>query len=68
MNVELIDDILKSWFEKMPDVKPYYALRCNPDNVLLKLLTRNADMGLCCSNRYEVEMVRFILIQFQIRK
>ncbi|VDO39575.1 unnamed protein product [Brugia timori] len=56
MNVELVDDILENWFKKMPDIKPYYALRCNSDNVLLKLLTRNTNMGLCCSNRYEVEM------------
>lgn len=62
MNVELIDGILKNWFEKMRDIKPYYALRCNSDDVLLKLLTRNIDMGLCCSNRYEAEMVHFSLI------
>uniref|UniRef100_A0A1I7W046 Ornithine decarboxylase n=1 Tax=Loa loa TaxID=7209 RepID=A0A1I7W046_LOALO len=61
MNVELVDDILENWFKKMPDVKPYYALRCNPDNILLKLLTRNTDMGLCCSNRYEVEMAMKIV-------
>lgn len=61
MNVELIDDSLENWFKKLPDVKPYYALRCNPDSVLLKLLTRNADMGLCCSSRHEVEMAMKIV-------
>ncbi|VDK87638.1 unnamed protein product [Litomosoides sigmodontis] len=61
MNVELIDSILKNWFEKMRDIKPYYALRCNSDDVLLKLLTRNSDMGLCCSNRYEAEMAMKIV-------
>ncbi|VBB29180.1 unnamed protein product [Acanthocheilonema viteae] len=61
MNVELIDGILKNWFKKMRDIKPYYALRCNSDNVLLKLLTRNTDMGLCCINRYEVEMAMKIV-------
>lgn len=65
MNVDLIDGILENWFKKMPDVKPYYALRCNPDDVLVKRLTRNTDMGLCCSNRYEVEMVHFFSIHFK---
>uniref|UniRef100_A0A0R3RLF5 Orn_Arg_deC_N domain-containing protein n=1 Tax=Elaeophora elaphi TaxID=1147741 RepID=A0A0R3RLF5_9BILA len=61
MNAELIDGVLKNWFKKMPDVKPYYVLRCNSNDVLLKLLTRNTDMGVCCSNRYEVEMAMKIV-------
>ncbi|KAM3720778.1 Ornithine decarboxylase [Dirofilaria immitis] len=61
MNVEIINDVLENWFKKMPDVKPFYALRCNPDDVLLKVLTQNIDMGLCCSNRYEVEMAMKIV-------
>uniref|UniRef100_A0A8R1XQ46 Orn/DAP/Arg decarboxylase 2 N-terminal domain-containing protein n=1 Tax=Onchocerca volvulus TaxID=6282 RepID=A0A8R1XQ46_ONCVO len=61
MNVELINDILENWFKKMPNVKPFYALRCNPNDVLLKVLTRNIDVGLCCSNRYEVEMAMKIV-------
>ncbi|VDO61866.1 unnamed protein product, partial [Onchocerca flexuosa] len=61
MNVELINDILENWFNKMPNIKPFYALRCNPNDVLLKVLTRNIDMGLCCSNRYELEMAMKIV-------
>ncbi|CAG9529718.1 unnamed protein product [Cercopithifilaria johnstoni] len=61
MDVELIDNILKNWFKKMRDIKPYYALRCNSDDVLLKLLTRNTDIGLYCSNRYEVGMAMKIV-------
>uniref|UniRef100_A0A915Q073 Orn/DAP/Arg decarboxylase 2 N-terminal domain-containing protein n=1 Tax=Setaria digitata TaxID=48799 RepID=A0A915Q073_9BILA len=55
MHAELVNGFLENWFTKMPNVRPFYTVRCNPDRILLRLLTQNTNVGLCCSNRHEVE-------------
>ena len=49
MDLGQVIKLYKSWNEVFPDVKPYYAVKSNPDVVLLKLL---ASLGVgfdCCS-------------------
>ncbi|VDN05500.1 unnamed protein product [Thelazia callipaeda] len=57
MNMRLITIVVKNWYSKMPNIEPFYPIRCNSDHVFLKLLTHNGEMGLCCSNREEAEIV-----------
>jgi ornithine decarboxylase len=46
----------EKWTELLPDVKPYYALKCNPNPVVIKIL---ADLG-CnfdCASKNEIASV-----------
>ena len=46
----------EKWIEMLPNVKPYYALKCNPNPVIIKIL---ADMG-CnfdCASKNEIANV-----------
>lgn len=46
----------EKWTEKLPRVKPYYAVKCNPNPVILKVL---ADLG-CnfdCASKNEIASV-----------
>lgn len=60
MDVGCINGIMENWCAKMPNVRPFYLMRCNADQVLLKRLTEKSDVGLCCSSRLELEMVGFL--------
>lgn len=54
-----IDNSLRLWRMHLPQVSPYYAVKCNPDPVFLKYLY---DQGLqfdCASEREIVEVTKF---------
>jgi len=54
-----IDDSLRLWRTHLPQVAPYYAVKCNPDPVFLKYLY---DKGLqfdCASEREILEVKNF---------
>ncbi len=44
------------WCQQLPNVKPYYAVKCNPDSVLLKWLSQRGAAFDCASSR-EMMMV-----------
>uniref|UniRef100_A0A183E3T2 Ornithine decarboxylase n=1 Tax=Gongylonema pulchrum TaxID=637853 RepID=A0A183E3T2_9BILA len=56
MDMERVNGIVKEWSLKMPNVQPFYSMRCNSDQVLLQLLTKNTNVGLCCSSRFELAL------------
>lgn len=39
INLNTIISIVHKWNILLPDIKPYYAIKCNPDNKILKLLS-----------------------------
>lgn len=41
---------LFSWYEKFPWIRPYYAIKANPINCLVKELT-TAGAGLDCASK-----------------
>lgn len=45
------------WQEHLPRVKPFYAVKCNYDAVLLGTLAR-LGAGFDCASKKEIEMVR----------
>jgi len=54
-----IGDVLKKWkiFRKLlPQVQPYYAVKCNPDKVVLKLLD-NLGVNFDCASKGEIENI-----------
>lgn len=50
---------IASWKRELPMIKPYYAVKSNPDLELLRLL-KNADAGFDCASAKEIELVKGI--------
>ncbi|KAJ2556891.1 Ornithine decarboxylase [Coemansia sp. RSA 1933] len=45
---------LTQWSRLLPRVQPFYAVKCNPDPLVLKLLAR-AGAGFDCASRWEIQ-------------
>ena len=45
------------WYRHLPNVHPFYAVKCNPDPVLLKWLARRG-VGFDCASARELYMVK----------
>lgn len=55
-----IDDIIwkyKNWMEKMPRVKPHYAVKCNDNETVLKMLDM-LGTGFDCASKGEIQKVK----------
>ena len=46
----------EQWFQELPMVEPFYAMKCNPDPVTLRLLA-SMGCGFDCATKGEMEMV-----------
>lgn len=51
--IRKLKNLYKRWVTLMPDVVPYYAIKCNPDPYVLSCL---ADMGACFDAASPAEM------------
>ena len=51
-----IQSQIKLWNQLLPRVKPYYAVKCNPDRILLQSLL-NSGAGFDCASLREVDEV-----------
>jgi ornithine decarboxylase len=54
-----------SWMDCMPGVKPYYAVKCNPEPLLLKWLVSYGS-GFDCASAREIEAVKSIDVNADI--
>ncbi|KAG8195817.1 hypothetical protein JTE90_008516 [Oedothorax gibbosus] len=45
----------KEWTEAMPRVEPFYAVKCNPDRVLLRVMA-SLGVNFDCSSKREMEL------------
>ncbi|XP_054158492.1 probable ornithine decarboxylase [Oppia nitens] len=55
-NVETVIKKHEQWLKLMPRVRPYYAVKCNPFEPLLKLLIA-MGCGFDCASQHEIETV-----------
>jgi len=56
LNLKRLESIWFEWQEALPDVRPYYAVKCNPDPRIintLAILGSNFD----CASRAEIDLV-----------
>ncbi|CAG9802115.1 unnamed protein product [Chironomus riparius] len=53
MNLEDVKIKYEHWVEKIPRVMPYYAVKCNDDEEVLKLL-RDLGTGFDCASKKEI--------------
>lgn len=44
------------WEQNLPNVKPYYAMKCNPDETILKLMIFHG-MGFDCASKNEINKI-----------
>jgi ornithine decarboxylase len=47
---------VQKWNEFLPDVKPYYAVKCNPNPLILKILS-SLDVNFDCASKNEIASV-----------
>jgi ornithine decarboxylase len=56
INIEHILNQLIKWYQNMPYIIPYYAIKCNPDNLIVELLA-HLGIGFDCASLFEIETV-----------
>ena len=44
------------WTQHLPNIKPYYAIKCNPNNVIIELLAK-LGCNFDCASRDEISQV-----------
>jgi ornithine decarboxylase len=54
-NLHVLQSKIDEWKALLPTVSPYYAMKCNPDTEMLKLMVKN-DFSFDCASRKEIEL------------
>lgn len=57
VNLSKIINQLIKWKKLLHIVKPYYAIKCNPNPVIIKLLSTFKDVGFDCASKNEIASV-----------
>uniref|UniRef100_A0AC35GU18 Ornithine decarboxylase n=1 Tax=Panagrolaimus sp. PS1159 TaxID=55785 RepID=A0AC35GU18_9BILA len=56
MNLKKVVEKYREWEREMPGIKPYYAVKCNDNIVLLKVLAC-LGAGFDCATKSEIDMI-----------
>uniref|UniRef100_A0A914Q644 ornithine decarboxylase n=1 Tax=Panagrolaimus davidi TaxID=227884 RepID=A0A914Q644_9BILA len=56
MSLKKVVERYREWECEMPGIKPYYAVKCNDNIVLLKVLA-NLGAGFDCATKAEIDMI-----------
>jgi len=56
INLGALTDSYNNWLRLLPNVKPYYAVKCNPNPVILDALA-SLDCNFDCASENEMKMV-----------
>jgi ornithine decarboxylase len=56
LDIEDVRRKYRNWIEKIPQVQPFYAMKCNNDDVVLKTLAE-MGAGFDCASKNELERV-----------
>jgi ornithine decarboxylase len=60
IDLNIIKKLYNNWIEKLPNIKPFFAIKCNPNEKIIKLL---GDLG-CnfdCASKSEIELILNII-------
>lgn len=44
------------WEQNLPNVRPHYAVKCNPDRQILKMMNSELDVGVDCAGINEISL------------
>jgi ornithine decarboxylase len=56
VNLSEIIKKINLWREKLPNIQPHYAIKCNPDDLVIKLMM-SMDMCFDCASKNEISKV-----------
>ena len=56
VNIKKIVEQYEKWTEHLPRVKPFYAVKCNPNPVITKLLN-GFNIGFDCASKNEISQI-----------
>tara|TARA_R110000868_G_scaffold82597_3_gene233157 strand:+ start:10883 stop:12082 length:1200 start_codon:yes stop_codon:yes gene_type:complete len=56
VNIKKIVEQYEKWSEHLPRVKPFYAVKCNPNPVITKLLN-GFNIGFDCASKNEISQI-----------
>ncbi|RLM87680.1 hypothetical protein C2845_PM04G23030 [Panicum miliaceum] len=56
LDLARVADLFRAWRRALPDVRPYYAVKCNPEPALVGALAA-LGAGFDCASRAEIEAV-----------
>lgn len=56
VNLSEIIKKINLWREKLPNIQPHYAIKCNPDDTVIKLMM-SMDMSFDCASKNEISKV-----------
>ncbi len=56
VNLTEIIKKINLWREKLPNIHPHYAIKCNPDDTVIKLML-SMDMSFDCASKNEISKV-----------
>ena len=62
LDLNKVLDLIAAWRRALPDVRPYYAVKCNPEPAILGALAA-LGAGFDCASRAEVEAVLRLGVQ-----
>jgi len=55
-NLNVVREKINTWREYLPNVKPHYAIKCNPNIKMLRLMIQE-NLGFDCASKKEIETV-----------
>jgi diaminopimelate decarboxylase len=56
VNLKEVIKKINLWREKLPLVEPFYAVKCNPDDIIIRLMS-SMDLGFDCASKNEIARV-----------
>jgi ornithine decarboxylase len=57
VSMKHLDYKIKNWFNYLPKIKPYYAVKCNPNEKIIKQMV-NKGLGFDCASLSEISRVK----------
>jgi ornithine decarboxylase len=55
-NMNIITQKIQEWRTYLPNIRPHYAIKCNPNKNMLKLMIKE-NLGFDCASQQEIETV-----------
>jgi ornithine decarboxylase len=56
VNLKEVIQKVNLWRENLPNVEPFYAVKCNPDEIIIKLMS-SMGIGFDCASKNEISRV-----------
>ncbi|KAI6646341.1 Ornithine decarboxylase [Oopsacas minuta] len=60
INLGILPQLVKLWKQLFPSIRPFYAVKCNPDTLMLSVLAR-LGVGFDCASKGEIRTVLGVL-------